>query len=192
MFKKSVFLLLAVILVLPATAMAAEGIMEKIEFNANAGLSMPVGDASDCFNIGICLGIDGFVPYNDNVLFGGRIAYNRWGVDDGGWTGTNINGSGSVMEFLPQVRYLFTRGDSARNTNTFYGQAGLGFYRFSFDVDVGSYDIDDCDIDLGLSLGGGIIIHQSESKTWEIRPALNIIFDNGSTKYFTISGGFSF
>jgi hypothetical protein len=190
--KRTSILLLAIMIILPSWSMAADGIMEKIEFNANAGISMPVGDASDFYNVGICIGLDGFVPFKDNILLGGRIAYNRWGADDGGWTGTNIDGSGSMMEFVPQVRYLFSHSDSTGSKNTFYGQAGLGFYRFAFNVDVGNYDIDDSDINLGLSLGGGIIIHQSESRTWEIRPALHIVFNNGTTKYFTIVGGFSF
>ncbi|MCD6379343.1 hypothetical protein J7M07_02705 [bacterium] len=97
------------------------------------------------------------------------------------------------MEFVPQARYLFSNSDSTGNTkNTYYGQAGLGFYRFAYNMDIGPFDVSGSTTNLGLSLGGGIIIRQSESRTWEIRPALNIIFDDGSTKYFTIVGGFSF
>ncbi|MCD6379344.1 hypothetical protein J7M07_02710 [bacterium] len=62
MAKRGSILLLAIMIILPSWSMAADGIMEKIEFNANAGLSMPIGDAGDFYNIGICLGIDGLFP----------------------------------------------------------------------------------------------------------------------------------
>ncbi|MDZ7860824.1 MAG: hypothetical protein U5O15_09235 [Candidatus Krumholzibacteriota bacterium] len=192
MIHKSALLMIAIIIILPASALAADSIMEQIEFNANAGLSMPIGDTGDSYNTGICFGLDGFIPHTDNILLGGRIAYNRWGVDEGGWTGTDIDGSASIMEFIPQVKYLFSQSDSTGSTNKYFGQAGIGFYRSAFDVDVGNDNYDDSEINLGMSLGGGIIIHQSESRRWEIKPALNIIFNDGTSKYFTISGGFSF
>ena len=192
MAKRTVIFLLAIMIILPSWSMAADDIMEKIEFNANAGLSMPIGDASDFYSTGICFGLDGFIPYNDNVLFGGRLAYNRWGADDCGWVGIDVDGSGSVMEFIPQVRYLFSHSDSTSNTNRYFCQAGLGLYRFAYDVDIGNINHDDSDLNLGLSLSAGIILYQSASRIWEIRPALNIIFNNDSTKYFTIMGGFSF
>ena len=196
MAKRTAFFLLAIMIILPSWSMAADGIMERIEFNANAGLSIPLGDASDRFNIGICFGLDGFVPYKDNILFGGRLAYNRWGIDAGGWGADDNDGSGSVMEFIPQVRYLFSRTDSTSSTYSYYCQAGLGLYRFAYDVNVKNIhgiikNPNDSDLNLGLSLGGGIIIYQSESRSWEIRPTLNIIFNNDSTKYFTITGGLS-
>lgn len=177
MIHKSALLMIAIIIILPASALAADSIMEQIEFNANAGLSMPIGDTGDSYNTGICFGLDGFIPHTDNILLGGRIAYNRWGVDEG-------DGSASIMEFIPQGRYLFSQSDSTGSTNKYFGQAGIGFYRSAFD--------DDSEINLGMRLGGGIIIDQSESRRWEIKPALNIIFDDGTSKYFTISGGFSF
>jgi len=96
------------------------------------------------------------------------------------------------MEFVPQVRYLSSHSDSTSNTNTYFGQAGLGLYRFAYDVDIANINHEHSDLNLGLCLGGGIILHQSETRRWEIRPALNIIFNDGTTKYFTISGGFSF
>lgn len=96
------------------------------------------------------------------------------------------------MEFIPQVRYLFSHSDSTSNTNRYFCQAGLGLYRFAYDVDINNINHDDSDLNLGLSLSAGIILYQSASRSWEIRPALNIIFNNDSTKYFTIMGGFSF
>jgi len=195
--RKAAVLIFALLIIIPISYTKAQGKLDMLEFSAGAGLSMPVGDAGDFYNTGLCLGLEGFYPYRDWVHFGGRIAYNRWGVDKGGWAlpQADIDGSGSVMEFLPQAKFIIN--PNTMGTTVFFGQAGFGFYRFAWDVETtvnnNTTSNEDSEFKLGLNLGGGVTVHQSEQWTWEIKPLFHIIFTEGSsTKYFSLLGGFTF
>jgi len=206
--KRFIVLLIAAAFVLPSMVTAQEaaagaasgGILDRIDYTARGGLSMPFGDMGDMFKMGLCIGIDGFVHYRDNYYIGGSIAYNRWGLDSD-FVGDDAEGSGSMIEFVPKVRYLFDRKEGSNKT--FYAQAGAGFYRFAYDyeweTDFGypgvpeeTYSADDSEINLGICFGGGIMIHQSESLTWEVRPEVHIVFADDNANYLTITGGFTF
>ncbi|MBD3180270.1 MAG: hypothetical protein GF417_12230 [Candidatus Latescibacteria bacterium] len=208
MTKRFIVLLAAAALLLPSAVAAQEpeadagsgSILDRIEYTAKAGLSMPFGDMGDVYKMGFCLGIDGFVHYKDNIYIGGSITYNRWGVDSDLF-GDNTDGSGSIIEFVPKGRYVFDKSEGSNKT--FYAQAGLGFYRFAWDyeyetdfnipgVDEETVDVDDSEIDLGICFGGGMIIAQSESFTWEVRPEVHFVFADDTANYFTLTGGFIF
>jgi hypothetical protein len=197
-------MLTAAALVLPSAVTAQEpvageeSILDRIEYTARAGLSMPFGDLGDMFKMGLCAGIDGFAQYRDNIYFGGSITYNRWGVD---LDIDDVDGSGSMIEFVPKVRYIFS--DVGGDDKTFYGQGGLGFYRFAFNyeyetdynipgVPEETVDVDDSEMDLGICFGGGIIVHQSDSFTWEIRPEFHFVFADDTASFFNLTGGFVF
>lgn len=178
------------------TEAGAEGgsFFQSLTFSADAGLSMPMGDASELHSMGFVLGVNCFYPYTDAIHIGARIAYNFWGIDDGGWAGNDIDGSSSMMEFVPQVRYLFPSDESSKMS--FFGQAGLGFYRYAFDVDAtigdDTYNFDDSDFNLGLCFGGGMKINGG-GRTWELRPMLHIVFTEGnSSTYLSLSFGTDF
>lgn len=169
--------------------------LDEIIFTPNAGVSMPVGDASDRYNLGICLGLDGLYPYNDHFQFGGRLAFDRWGIDGGGWTGSDVDGSSSIIEIIPEMKYLFNPGTTGGVE--VFGLAGLGLYRFAYDVDVTSQGTtktyDDSELKFGLSVGGGVTIYQTASTVWEVRPTFHVIFtEDTSVKYLSVIAGFSF
>ncbi len=193
------------ILLVPAPAMAqletaperdsgSGSFFDDIVFIVDAGLSMPVGNTTDRYNVGFVLGINGFYPWSENLHFGGRIAFNKWGVDDGGWTGSDVDGSAMMIEFVPMTRYLFPNDESS--AATFFAQGGIGFYRFSWDVDVTVDDItrkiDDSDFNLGFCLGGGMILEKG-SREWVIQPMLNHVFTDGkSSNYLSVTFGMAF
>lgn len=206
MTRRLIVLFIAAALVLPSAAAAQEAesesgsLLDRIEYTAKAGLSMPFGDLGDLFKMGFCLGIDGFTRYRDNIYIGGSITYNRWGIDSD-LGGDNADGSGSMIEFVPKVRYFFNMSEDTNKR--FYAQGGLGFYRFAFDyewetdfnipgVPEETVKVDESEIDLGICFGGGIIIEQSESFTWEIRPEVHIVFADDNANYFGLTGGFIF
>lgn len=161
----------------------------------DAGLSMPVGDKSDFYNSGFVIGFNMFYPWSERFHYGGRIAFNKWGVDDGGWTGNDIDGSSLIIEFVPMARYLFPNDDAS--TTTFFAQAGLGFYRFSWDVDVTdaadiTHNHDGSDVNLGLCFGGGMILEKG-NREWIVQPMLNQVFTDGdSSTYLSITIGMAF
>ncbi|HSG27155.1 MAG TPA: hypothetical protein VLA34_01655 [Candidatus Krumholzibacterium sp.] len=171
-----------------------ESFFDKLDCSFDAGLSMPMGDASELHSMGFAFGVNCLYPYTDEILIGLRIAYNRWGIDDGGWVGSDVDGSSSMMEFVPQVRYLFPT--DANSSFSFFTQAGIGFYRYAFDVDTTVGDVttnyDDSDFNLGLCLGGGTMF-EGAGRTWEIRPMAHIVFTEGnSTTYIGLTAGITF
>ncbi len=167
---------------------------DDVVFIVDAGLSMPLGDISDFYNTGFVIGINGFFPWSEKIHFGGRIAFNKWGIDDGGWTGTDIDGSSLMIEFVPMARYLFLNDKAS--TTTFFAQAGIGLYRFSFDVDVTNDSItqnyDDSDINLGLCFGGGMLLERG-NREWIVQPMVNQVFTDGnSSTYLSLTIGMAF
>ncbi len=177
----------------------AGSIIDETTFGANVGISFPTGDAGDAYNMGFCLGVHGFYPYRDNIHIGGRFAYNRWGIDDimGGGAGCDADGHGSIIEVLPQVRYLFSRNETSNYG--FFALGGLGFYRFGFDYEIdcpgtmADGDYSDSEIKLGLCLGGGVTIGSEGGRIYEVIPVYNIVFTEDSNfTYLAISVGISF
>ena len=203
--KRFIVSVLLFLFLVPAAAMAqletapdqdsgSGSFFDDIVCIVDAGLSMPLGDISDFYNSGFVVGFNVFYPWSERFHYGGRIAFNKWGVDDGGWTGTDIDGSSLMIEFVPMARYLFLNDDAS--TTTFFAQAGLGFYRFSFDVDVTheseTQNFDDSDINLGLCFGGGMILEKG-NREWIIQPMLNQVFTDGnSSTYLSITFGMAF
>ncbi|MBN2070044.1 MAG: hypothetical protein JW814_01200 [Candidatus Krumholzibacteriota bacterium] len=206
MIWKGLFVIIALtLLIAPVEALAQSTVenagdggsgsfFDKVLFSVDAGISMPMGDISDFYNTGFVIGVNGFYPWSERLHFGGRIAYNKWGIDDGGWTGSDVDGGSSMMEFMPMARYLFPNKDAS--STTFFAQGGLGFYRFSFDVDVTAGGItenyDDSDINMGLCLGGGVILERG-SRELIVQPMLNQVFTDGdSSTYISITVGMAF
>jgi hypothetical protein len=195
-----VAIVLSALLVMPVSGGRAESFLDEVTFGADAGLSMPMGNSGDLYSMGFVVGVNGFYPYRENILIGGRIAYNRWGIDSGGWVGSNVDGSSSVMEFVPQVRYLFPTEEG--KTMSFFGQGGLGFYRYAFNVDVENdlplvglqkYSYDDSAVNLGLCFGGGALFEQGSGRVWEVRPMIHVVFTEGeSTTFLSLTVGTTF
>jgi hypothetical protein len=193
--KRIILLAVASLLVLsPMSGARAESFLSKTLFEVDAGLSMPTGNLSDFYSLGFVIGATGFYPYSDRIHYGFRFAFNKWGIDDGGWRGTDIDGSVSMMEFVPQVRYIFPTAETSKMG--FFAQGGIGFYRYAYDVDI-TYDsdthtVDGSDFDLGLCLGGGVTLDQG-GRTWLITPMYHIVFTEGdSSNYLTLTLGMAF
>lgn len=188
----------AALCLLFAAPAAAQSFMDEIEWSVDAGLAMPTGDFGDATNIGFSLGFNGFWAYTEQILIGGRIAYDRWGTDDDiGGRGWDVEGHFSAIEVVPQVRYLIT--DDPTQRANFFGQGGIGFYRFAYDLEwdsdltTESYDDDDSEIDLGICLGGGVTIDTAGGRSFEIRPMYHIIFTEGdSSSFFALTVGYLF
>jgi hypothetical protein len=170
----------------------AQSIFDDLSFGLDAGFSVPMGDAADYHSMGLVVGLNCFYEYSENFQYGVRFAFNRWGIDDAGWTGDDVDGSSSMMEFIPQVKYIFPRDEMSKFG--FFGQGGIGFYRYAFDVDVTvdplpTVNYNDSDFNLGICLGGGLTI-EGGGREWNITPMFNMVFtDNESTTYMTITIG---
>jgi hypothetical protein len=193
--KKALMLaVVSVVALIPFSGASAQSFFNELNYEVDAGLSMPTGDASDFYNMGFVLGGTAFYPYSDRIHLGMRLAYNRWGIDGGGWLGSNVDGSASMMEFVPQIKYLFPTSETS--AMGFFAQGGLGFYRYGYNVDVSYNGIDlsydDSSFNLGICLGGGVTLDRGGRK-WFVRPMYHIVFTEGdSSKYLTLSFGLEF
>ncbi len=174
----------------------SESFFDEVIFSIDAGISMPMGDTAKRFSMGFAFGVNGFYPYSGsgNLHFGARIAYNKWGIDEGWGEGTNADGSNSMMEFMPMARYLFPHERAA--TTTFFGQGGIGFYRFHYNVDytIGTVKntADYSEIDLGICFGGGVLLERG-GRNWIVQPMINYVFTDGdSSTYLTLTVGMAF
>ena len=182
---------------------------QEMSFSANGGISNPVGDGSEYWNLGVSIGGNLFRSVSPNFSFGGRVAYNRWtpdedkllesvaGIDPGiSW---DISGSATIIELVPSIRLLAPMGEN--QSASIFGQLGLGYFLLNMNAEVkGSYlgtthevSMDESESEVGLSVGGGLAIGEKGRTQFEILPLYHIIFtEDETTKYFSVSLGVIF
>ena len=189
-------MLVVSLLLCAASSAGAQTFLDDTMWSVDGGLSLPVGDAADGANLGFCIGFNGFYKYNDFLLIGARIGYNRWGANEEQWErggfAADADGHMSSFEATALARYLILP-DEMRLIN-FFAQAGIGAYRMSTNVDInytsdviGDISLDDSDFDLGICIGGGITLERG-GLTYEIRPMYHRVFTQGDAfTYFSDS-----
>jgi hypothetical protein len=144
---------LVALLAVPAQAQIS---MQPLEFDVNAGVALPMGDLGDVSGTGFGIGADGFLWTLDSLpqlKIGGRVAYNKFGEKDYniGW-GSKATSSASIIEIVPTVRYMLP---SSGNLG-FFGQAGVGLFLKSAEVESAWGNADDSETDFGITVGGGV------------------------------------
>ena len=185
---------------------------QQVRFSVDGGTSKPVGQNEDLLHWGFSVG--GTVMFNiiDNLWVGGRIAYNRWGLDESEFVDrvTRLNltdpdihrGAGEALEVLPAVRLMTNYAVSPIN---FFLHGGAGLYVLNLQTkvsgfkDVGGFSeavtdvLGDDVMRFGIQAGFGVLIGSPRFISVELFPAYNLIF-NGQNhgnpfQYFTINLG---
>lgn len=181
----------------------------------NFGISHPTGfDESKYWNTGIGFGFNGFKQIADNVLIGGRFAFNfsslnksnvindfRHMMENYGFYNLQYDASGSsqIIELVPSVRLLFNPED--RDKTMFFGQMGFGYYLANAEIKLQVSDgvvtfqekVGPTDNEIGINFGGGFQFGQSNSMQFEILGLYHMIFmDNETVKFLTVSAGIVF
>ena len=93
---------------------------QKISFSAKGGVSKAVGKGNENWNLGLSVGSNIFFYLNQNIVLGGRLAYNRWTPNEKLLTSAyndvilvwNISGSASFLEIVPSIRILTSIADT--------------------------------------------------------------------------------
>ncbi len=169
-----------------------------------SGISKSVGDGSEYWNVGLNINWELFQKVSENLLFGGRFAYNRLSPNEDElkkeFNGNSdidldVSGSASIIELLPSIRIV-----SSKNQNQkiqFVGQIGVGCHILKRKTEISSAGLhlmtEIFEIEFGTNFGGGIIMGISENAKLSIYPMYNIIFtEEESTKYFALNIGISF
>jgi hypothetical protein len=159
----------------------------QVSWDASVSFNQPTGDFGDAFEAGFGLGGDVFYALSSvpGLGIGGRVAWNRFGVDDSGF---GIDGGNmSIFEILPSARYSFTPAGSQFG---FFGQAGLGMYAWNSTIETVFGDVEDDGTDFGFSIGGGATGRFTDTLSFVLMPLYHIInTEDESTNYFTLSFG---
>ncbi|MHB9030254.1 MAG: outer membrane beta-barrel protein [Candidatus Latescibacterota bacterium] len=168
---------------------AVAGAHAQLTYDAGVSFVQPTGDFGDsAFEPGFGIGGDVFysLPALPNLGVGGRLAWNRFGVDDSVADGGNM----SIIEILPSARYSFTPADSQFG---FFGQAGVGLYHWSSTIETVIGDVEDDGNDFGFAFGAGATGKFSDTMSFMLMPMYHIIStEDTSTTYFSLSFGIMF
>ncbi len=164
----------ALFLCMAAAAHAFPGLSMDIAVNAHA----PVGDFSDGAETGFGGAFEAFAGLPMLPLkFGGRVAYNRFGHQYN-------DGSSSVIEILPSMRYGF---GLPLGVMSFFGQLGAGAYHWKYELKSPGVSIKTDDTKFGVSLGIG-----ANAMNLLVLPMYHVMFDDDKTSYFSFNIGASF
>ena len=172
------------------TVFFAASAKAQVSFDGAVSFGLPTSDFGDSFEPGFGIGGDLFYQVSSipNLGLGGRLAWNRFNVDDGA-LGVN-GGNMSIIEILPSARYYFYVPDSQFN---FFGQAGLGIYMWSSTIETVGRDFKDDGNDFGFCLGGGVSGKFTDTMSFVAMPLYHIIStENDKTTYLSLNFGIIF
>lgn len=208
MIKKTLLLLVTLAFLLFTNLSPLYGQQQQNLIGFGGGISKATGDGSEYWKLGFSINGEFFHKVTENILIGGRVAYNRLSADEdelkkefSGISGLSldVSGSASIIEFIPSIR-LISSPSQGQNVQVF-GQLGFGYYILKMEAEASatymgnseSFSMDETDNDFGLNIGAGIIIKKSENIKFSIYPLYNFIFtEEETTKYFTINLGILF
>lgn len=196
------------LLILPLLVLMLSGSTLKaatIRLSIDGGVSKQVGQLFNDYNWGFNLGGNAFFFIGNNVLYGIRVAYNRWTPQSEEFkeSVTNlingkVSGSSFTWEFLPSLR-LTT--DFPVGLNVF-AQGGAGFYVINTQTTLtGTNSVTDTLIHksfgvgtsgrFGVQMGGGLSFGSPTFVSIDVLSLYNFVFIGPSNilKYFTINVG---
>ncbi len=158
----------------------AAGVYALPGLSMDAALSVPVpsGYYADNTKAGVGGAVNAFAGLPLLPLkLGGRVAYNRFGHKFG-------DGSTSYLEIVPSVRYGF---GLPLGLLSFFGQFGVGVYRWKSETKILGYHKKTSDTNYGFSAGIGANV-----LNLMVMPMYQVLFDDDKTSYFTFNVGLSF
>ena len=193
-------LALAVVLILLTVITGTASALPGITIDATFNLPMPMGEDNfkDNYKPGFGAGADVFImlPIMPGLKIGGRVAYNRFGVEDPfevkGVSFTGVDGSMSIVEILPSIRKTF--GPPLSPIKAFI-QFGAGMYATAqtFDAPTGVTIPTESTTDFGISIGAGLRGKILPGMGLIVYPLYHIIFtEEENTSYLSANIGITF
>ena len=160
---------------------------ERLDLGIDGGLSTVVGyDFKEYFDAGFNLGGSVLYTLHPNIAIGARVRYHSWQADNRPYDWTCADGSASVLEIVPAVRFMTSPG--TLEPAVLFLQIGAGYA--SIDSDAVHWMVPDLPDDpVGpeepiidpqsntvLSFGAGISIETGIGFDLEFMPAFDYIF----------------
>lgn len=181
---------------LPLTAHAQSGEIRPISFGISAGLSLPMGDASDSYSSGY--NVTGHVAFRPaaftNLSFRGDVGFDRFNAKESVSLAT-LEGTLTAIGVTANAVYAFPQSDMSAMLRP-YVLGGVGFYNTKHDltVEVGEgVEVDEgSDTNMGLQAGAGVEFALSGFSTFAEVKFVNVMGDGGSLRWIPVSFGFRF
>jgi hypothetical protein len=173
----------------PGTLVAQKA--RATSLGVGGGLTMPIGDYSDCCGSGFNVG--GFVQWRQpDQVFGlrGEVQYNRNNVKEA-WIDTpGVTGHADMLNFgIDGVLEVAPQGSSTG----WYLLAGVGMYqsKFSFSGALGS-GASDSKTELGFNAGGGLTFQMGGAKLFVEGRWHTVSIDNATYAFIPLTVGLRF
>ena len=188
---KRVIAVMSVVLCVMTITGTTEAQLNVLDIDVNLSYPMPTGDFADAYKAGFGAGADVFVglPILPTLKLGGRVAYNRFGVED-----IFDGGDMSIIEILPSVRFEISPPLSPVGA---FAQFGVGMYNWSSKIEMplisGLPKIEDDGTDFGICVGAGVKLKIPGSVGLMAMPLYHIIFtEDENTTYLSLNVGVIF
>jgi len=150
-------------------------------FKVGGGMSLPLGDWADYYNMG--LGVNGslILPVHQDIDFVGEIRYSRFGGKEEKPWGMEAELAFSRFIFTGNGRYNF------RGRIKFFTETGLGIYydRLKTSIAEGTFSETESDTNIGFRFGGGGIVMDKI----ELTAVFHLVEDSNM---FSISASYRF
>lgn len=182
--RKSLFLVLAVLLLVPAAAFANGAWM----IDARGGLGLPMGDYGDEFKSGLMIGVEASKMVTTNLAIGVDGSYLKNNPTDDNQTaldlafGSGTDADAKFMRFGVHGKYML--GASGSKTMP-YMVAGAGMYNNKFQITPpGGPEVSDSNTDFGIRGGMGLNMMLSEKMGLGFQADYNDVFTSGTSSQF--------
>jgi len=189
--RKSLFLVAAVLLLVPAAAFANGGWM----IDARGGLGLPMGNFGDEFKSGLLLGVEASKMMSPQFAIGVDGNYVKNDVTDDNqaaldsFFGSGTEADAKLMHYGAHVKYMLSTNSESKFTPYLVGGAGL--YNVKAEITPpGGPTADDSETKFGVRGGVGANIMMGQRWGIGLQGDFNDIMTSGdSSQYIGISAG---
>ncbi len=172
------------IIVIICAAVCSGTAHAQISGDVTLNLPLPTGDFADIAKLGYGVGADAFIGLPMiPIKLGGRVAYNRFGVND-----DFDDGVSSTIEILPSARYSI---GLPMELLSVFAQIGLGMYKW--ETENGNGKVENDGTDFGICVGGGVSGGLSGTMSFVVMPLYHIVMrDDDDLTYLSLNVGIRF
>ncbi len=152
---------------------------------ATLGIQAPVGDFANGAKMGAGINLFGKYMLKENMAVGLNLGYNRFGSEDFGFGGYDIDASYSMIPVTGLFEYHFG-GNSIKP----YVGADLGIYSFGVKIKYEDESEKDSEMYFGLAPVAGILYDINDNMTFCANIKLHNVFSEGdSVSWIGINAG---
>jgi outer membrane protein W len=188
--RKSLFLVAAVLLLVPAAAFANGGWM----IDARGGLGLPMGDFKNLYKSGLLVGVEASRMMSPQFAIGVDGNYVKNSASDDYQTfldttvGPGTDGNAKLMHYGVHAKYMMSTKEGSKMTPYLVGGGGL--YHVKEEVTNSGVTIGASDNKFGLRGGLGLNWMMSQKMGLGFQADYNDIFTSGgSSQFIGVSGG---